>query len=83
MTPINKIKPGQRWAFAKVRRGDIEVSYVNIDKKIIYWQYVDYNSNIFDSPYAKFIEDFVPKEVNTAIKPFPKSGPNDDRNFLT
>jgi len=78
MIPLDKIQTGQRWAFANIRRGDIEVSHINIDSQTIYWKYVDYDSNIFDSPYEKFVQDFVPREAEK-----PKPGPNDDRNFLT
>ena len=83
MTPLHKIKSGQRWAFAKIKRGDIEVSHINMDSKTIYWRYVDYESNVFDSPYEKFIQDFIPREEEKVDLTPPKPGPNDDRNFLT
>jgi hypothetical protein len=85
MIPFFKIQPGQRWAFAKVNRGDIEISHVNRETKVIFWTYVDYDSNIFESPYDKFVVDFTPRD-ESLLQPkqiAPKPGPNDDRDFLT
>lgn len=82
MIPIEKIKAGQRWAFAKLVRGDVEISWVNVDNKMIHWNYVDFKSNIFDSPYEQFLKDFTPRD-KTIIEPEPIVGPNEDRNFLT
>jgi len=82
MIPITNIKTGQRWAFAKLVRGDIEISWINVDKKMIHWHYVDFNSNIFDSPYEQFLKDFIPRD-KTIIEPDEINGPNDDRDFLT
>lgn len=81
MIPITSIKSGQRWGFKKVRRGDVEISHVNESNKTIFWSYVDYNSNVFDSPYERFLEDFVPRDpvlLASEIGP----GPNEDRDFL-
>lgn len=81
MIPIEKIQTGQRWAFVKILRGDIEISHVNASSQVIYWYYVDYNSHIFDSPYSKFIVDFTPRDLRL-FDTDTKNGPNDDRNFL-
>jgi len=81
MININDIKSGQRWGFKKIRRGDIEVSHVNESSNIVYWSYVDYDSHIFDSPFDKFIEDFMPRD-ESLLKTEAKPGPNEDRDFL-
>ncbi len=81
MIPITAIKSGQKWAFKKIRRGDIEISHVNESNNTIYWFYVDYNSNVFDSPLEKFLEDFTPRD-ESILKPDLKPGPNEDRDFL-
>ena len=50
--------------------------------KIILCNFVDYPSNVFDSPYENFIKDFKPRD-ESIIPPPEVKGPNDDRNFLT
>ena len=80
MITINDIKSGQRWKFKSIKRGDVEISHVNESSNTIYWYYVDYSSNVFDSPFEKFMVDFAPRDESIG-KP-EKPGPNDDRDFL-
>ncbi len=81
MIPITSIQAGQKWAFAKIKRGDIEISHVNLQSNRIFWSYVDHSSNVFDSTYDQFIQDFIPRD-DSLNNPEPQPGPNDDRDFL-
>lgn len=81
MITITDIKAGQQWGFKNIKRGDIIISHVNVSNNTVYWSYVDYNSNVFDSPYERFISDFIPRD-ESLLDQGPKPGKNEDRDFL-